>query len=242
MHKRSQRSGRQSTTSRSSRNEDTLERLIERLPPERLAHVFAHPSTTTVRPSPYERLEFLGDSVLGFTIAEALYDRYPGFSEGDLTRVRAAVVSRRACAEVGRRLGLDERLAAIHGVGQVSRSDNVVAAVVEVAIASCYLEFGLDPVRTAVTTAFAEHLERAVEAPGDFKTQLQEELARRGLSVAYAVVEQQGPPHDRVFTSVAVVEGDEAGRGTGRSKKDAEQQAAKQALAALPQPEESAAP
>jgi ribonuclease-3 len=186
-------------------------------------------------------LEFLGDSVLGFTIARALYDRYPGFSEGDLTRVRAAVVSRRACAEVGRRLGLDARLAAMHGEGQVSRSDNVVAAVVEVAIASCYLEYGLGPVEAAVVDAFAEQLERAVEAPGDYKTQLQEELARRGLSVSYAVVEQDGPPHDRVFTCVALVSGEETGRGTGRSKKDAEQEAAKEALAGLELPEGSAA-
>jgi ribonuclease III len=155
--------------------------------------------------------------------------------------VRAAVVSRRACAEVGRRLRLDERMAAMHGVGQVSRSDNVVAAVVEVAIASCYLEFGLEPVRTAVVSAFAEHLARAVETPGDYKTQLQEELARRGLSVTYAVIQQQGPPHDRIFTCVAVVDDDETGRGTGRSKKDAEQEAAKEALGGLLQAESPAA-
>jgi ribonuclease-3 len=155
--------------------------------------------------------------------------------------VRAAVVSRRACAEVGRRLGLDAQMAAMHGAGQVSRSDNVVAAVVEVAIASCYLEFGLEPVRTAVVAAFAEHLARAVETPGDYKTQLQEELARRGLSVSYALVVHQGPPHDRVFTCVAVVDDSEAGRGTGRSKKDAEQEAAKGALAVLLQPETPAA-
>ena len=129
----------------------------------------------------------------------------------------------------------------MHGPGQVSRSDNVVAAVVEVVIASCYLEFGLDAVQAAVVEAFGEQLERAVEAPGDYKTQLQEELARRGLSVAYAVVDQTGPPHDRRFTCVALVAGEEAGRGTGRSKKDAEQEAAKQALDGLELPETSAA-
>jgi ribonuclease III len=213
--------------------------LIERLPPGRLEQVFAHPSTTAERPSPYERLEFLGDSLLGFVIAEFLYERYANFSEGDLTRVRAAVVSRRTCAAVGRALALDERLAQRHPGEKLSGSDNVVAAVVEVAIAVCYLEFGLDAVTAGVVEAFAESLELAVVAPADYKTQLQEELARRSQTVGYSLVEQEGPAHERRFTCIALVNGVQVGSGRGRSKKDAEQGAAKQALAGLGLTEEA---
>jgi ribonuclease-3 len=92
-----------------------------------------------------------------------------------------------------------------------------------------------------VVAAFAGQLEQAVEAPGDYKTQLQEELARRGQTVSYAVAGQEGPPHDRTFTCVAIVDGEQRGSGTGRSKKDAEQAAAKEALAGLTLPESSSA-
>ena len=146
--------------------------------------------------------------------------------------MRAAVVSRKSCAVVARQLrldqdtGLDEKL---------RQSENVLAAVVEVAIALCFLEYGLDAVRPAVVAAFRERVEDALAAPRDYKTRLQEELARRSATVRYVVEDEQGPAHDRTFTCAALIEDEEVGRGTGRSKKEAEQEAARQALELLEQ-------
>jgi ribonuclease III len=185
---------------------------------------------TTERPSPYERLEFLGDSVLGFTIANLLYEEFPQFAEGELTRIRAATVSRKSCAVVARQLGLHEGFADTWHDEALRRSDNVLAAVVEVAIAVCFLQYGLETVRPAVAEAFRNRIEEALAAPADFKTRLQEALARRAATVRYVVEDASGPPHDRTFTCVAVIDDQEVGRGRGRSKKEAEQEAAREAL------------
>ncbi len=206
------------------------------LSPERLARVFAHPSWTGDRSESYERLEFLGDSVLALAIARELYTRFPDFPEGRLTKVRAAVVSRQSCAAVGARLDLGSRLAAIGSdtareeIDRLSKNKNVLAALVEAALGALYLEHGFEPIRVPIVAAFEDRIEYALEQHVDYKTELQEELARLGRRVSYSVVSVDGPAHDRSFTSAAVIDGDEAGVGSGRTKKAAEQEAAREAL------------
>jgi ribonuclease-3 len=105
--------------------------------------------------------------------------------------------------------------------------------VIEAVIGACYLAFGYETTAQAVVEAFAPEIDDAVEHPVDYKSALQELLARRGELVSYAVTDEQGPPHDRTFSVTATIDNVEVGRGTGRSKKDAEQEAAQAALDAL---------
>ncbi len=179
--------------------------------------------------------------MLGLAIAYELYRRFPDQPEGQLAKLRAHVVSRQSCAVVGQQIGLGELLAKRAGDG-VSRDElerlavnqNVLAALVEAALGALYIEHGFEAIRLAILDAFAERMEYALTTYVDYKTELQEELARRALSVSYSVLEVEGPPHDRRFTCAATIDGKPAGVGTGASKKEAEQNAAREALASLP--------
>ena len=227
------------TTSKRSRASPDLAQLIDELPAKRLRNAFTHASWAGHRSESYERLEFLGDSVLGLAIAQELYDRFPDYQEGRLAKIRAHVVSRQSCAVVGRRLQLGDRLAQHGGttdgdeLARLAANRNVLAALVEACLGALYLEHGFEPIREAIVEAFAHRIDYALEGHVDFKTELQEELARRGLAVSYSVVEVEGPPHDRRFTCAAVLDGVEVGVGTGASKKAAEQAAAREALEKL---------
>jgi ribonuclease-3 len=176
---------------------------------------------------------------LGLAIAQELYDRFPDESEGRLAKTRAHVVSRQSCAVVGRRLGLGERLAELAGrtdsdeLERLTRNRNVLAALVEACLGALYLAHGFEPIRAAIVSAFADRIDYALEGHVDFKTELQEELARRGKTVSYSVLEVEGPPHSRTFTCAAVIDEERVGVGTGDSKKAAEQAAARQALEKL---------
>ncbi|MGE5689711.1 MAG: ribonuclease III [Pseudomonadota bacterium] len=210
------------------------------MPPERVEPVFTHSSWAPDRASSYERLEFLGDSVLELAVARALYERYPDFTEGRLAKVRSHVVSRASCAVVAREMGLDERLRRAVSTGlpqeeleRLSHNRNVLAAILEAALAALFLEHGFERIERAVVGAFDSRIEYALTSHVDHKTELQEALARSGRSVVYTVLEIEGPPHDRRFTCAAVVEGEEVGRGAGHSKKAAEQEAASRALERL---------
>jgi len=235
---------RRSTTSprTSSQGDDTrteLERLLEALPAERLEPVFTHSSWAPDRASSYERLEFLGDSVLELAVARALFERFPDFSEGRLAKIRSHVVSRASCAVVGGELGLGRRLTeradgiAEDELERLSQNRNVLAALLEAALAALFLEHGFEPIQAAIVDAFADRIEYAATGHVDHKTELQEALARRGQQVSYSVVQVEGPPHDRHFTCAATIDGEQVGLGTGQSKKAAEQEAARQALESL---------
>ena len=210
--------------------------LTDRLSAELRERVFTHPSFVDDRSQSYERLEFLGDSVLDLAVAQALYERFPQFSEGRLTKAWAYVVSRSSCAEVGRVLGLGDRLSEGKGapagleLEKLGRNHNVLAALVEALLGALYLEHGFERIRGAVVRAFGGRLEYAVTTHVDYKTELQEELARLGRTVSYTLLSAQGPPHERSFTCAAVIDGGQYGIGTGKSKKAAEQAAARQAL------------
>jgi ribonuclease-3 len=213
--------------------------LAAQLDGETVRQVFTHSSWVSERARSYERLEFLGDSVLSLAVTTELYRRFPGHSEGHLARLRAYVVSRATCAKVAKELGLDRLL---HEVGadhdaaeleQLMTNQNVLADVTESLIGALYLTFGFDAVRPAVVESFAEHIDYAEKSYVDFKTELQEQLAKMGTGVTYRVVGFSGPPHDRNFAVEAVVDGETLGRGVGPSKKRAEQEAASQAMAEL---------
>jgi ribonuclease-3 len=177
--------------------------------------------------------------VLELAVARALYERFPEFSEGRLAKVRSHVVSRASCAQVARELGLGERMQdsasglSRDEVERLSLNRNVLAAVLEAALAALFLEHGFEPIEAAIVEAFESQIDYALTGHVDHKTELQERLARLGLSVSYTTLNVEGPPHDRSFTAAAVVDGEVAGTGTGRSKKDAEQGAAKVALERL---------
>jgi ribonuclease III len=216
-----------------------LRELLDALPAELAQNVFTHASWTSTRTESYERLAFLGDSVLSLAITSHIYPLLePDRSgAGELTKIRAQTVSGRSCRAVAERLGVPERLAAAAPAGAAASIPNLVstervlASITEAVIGACYLGFGYDRVAAAVVEAFQAELADALERPVDFKSALQERLARRGALVSYEVVQESGPPHDRTFTISARIDADEIGRGVGRSKKDAEQAAAEEALA-----------
>ncbi len=243
MPRRSRPSGRPSTTSpRTSKVESrSLRELIAELPAELAEAVFTHASWAADRTLSYERLEFLGDSVLELAIARTLFERFPEFSEGRMAKVRSHVVSRASCAVVARKLELGERLRAAGAgfaedeIDRLSENRNVLAALLEAALAAVYLEHGFEAVEPAVVAAFETQIEYALNTHVDHKTELQERLARRGSAVSYTTLKIEGPPHDRAFTAAAIIGSEVVGTGEGRSKKDAEQAAAEQALLGLPE-------
>jgi ribonuclease-3 len=219
-----------------------LNDLLERLPDDLDRQAVTHASWVERRSESYERLAFLGDSVLGLAVTTHLWPRLQADTHGAgrLTKIRAQAVSGRSCREVAERLGLPERLRAaappeVRGpaTDQLSETERVLASVIEAVIGACYLTYGYEETAEAVVEAFGPEIDRALDSPADFKSALQERLARRGALVTYRVTAEEGPPHERVFEVAAVVGGEEIARGSGRSKKDAEQAAAEAAMDAL---------
>lgn len=218
-----------------------LKALLDDLPEDLRQQVFTHASWTDKRAESYSRLAFLGDSVLGLAVTTFLYPRLEAerYGAGRLTKIRAQAVSGPSCRAVAERIGVPERLraAAPEGVGQSAatlvETERVLASVIEAVIGAVYLHNGYDRTANAVVESFMPEIERALEHPVDFKSTLQERLARRGQAVTYEVTAELGPPHDRTFEVVAMVEDEAVGRGSGRSKKHAEQDAAQIALEEL---------
>jgi ribonuclease-3 len=179
--------------------------------------------------------------VLGLAVTSHLYPRLEAerFGAGRLTKIRAQSVSGVSCRAVAERLGVPDKLRASApvGIGQSADSlvetERVLASVIEAVIGACYLNSGYERTAAAVVEAFQPEISNALSNPVDFKSTLQERLARRAEIVEYTVADERGPPHDRTFEVVASVGGTAIGRGTGRSKKHAEQQAARIALDSL---------
>jgi ribonuclease-3 len=219
----------------------TLQQLLNELPDDLSTSALTHASWTARRSDSYERLAFLGDSVLALAVTTHLYPRLGAdeFGAGELTKIRAQSVSGRSCRAVAERLGIPDRLRAAapedsaSAVESLVTTERVLASVIEAVIGACYLAYGYERTAEAVVEAFTPEIDDALEHPGDYKSTLQERLARRGELVSYEVVDEHGPPHDRRFQISAVVGGSEVGRGIGRSKKDAEQEAAREALESL---------
>src|SRR5271165_4546517 len=218
-----------------------LGELLEQLPEELARQVFTHASWSERRSESYARLAFLGDSVLGLAVTAYLYPRLEAerFGAGRLTKIRAQAVSGPSCRSVAERLALPERLRAAAPAGvresaaTITSTERVLASVIEAVIGACYLHAGYERTAEAVVEAFRPEIEQALEHPVDFKSALQELLAQRGTAVSYEIAGEDGPPHERTYVVVARVDGRDLGSGSGRSKKHAEQQAAREAVEAL---------
>ena len=215
----------------------SLAELFADAPDELHRQALSPASWVETRTSSYGRLAFLGDSVLGLSVAALLFTEHPDADIGELTKILNQAVSGRACAEVARELGLPVMLATQapeEGEGlpveTLLASERTLASVCEAVIGACYLSHGFEPTSRAVVEAFSDEVEQATRERLDFKSELQERLARDGDTVNYEVTGEQGPPHDRLFEVRATVEGDEIGIGSGRSKKEAEQAAAQRTL------------
>jgi ribonuclease-3 len=184
-----------------------------------------------------ERLEFLGDSVLGVIITEALYTRHPELPEGQLAKLRAAIVNSRALASLARQLDIGAYLKLGRGeeISGGRDKSSILADAVEAVIGAFYLDRGTEPTRELVLRLFAELLEDAASlgAGLDWKTSLQELAASRQLGIPEYAVLESGPDHEKWFEATAVLAGEGVGEGRGRSKKEAEQNAAEQAWTAL---------
>jgi ribonuclease III len=223
-----------------SSNTESLAELLAELPEDLRRQAFTHASWVEHRSDAYERLAFLGDVVLSLAVSDHLFPRFERYGAGRLTKVRAQAVSGSSCARVARELGVPEELRATAPSGSTGRSadmlvesERVLASVCEAIIGAAYLAFGIERTAPAVVASFAEEIEDALEHPVDYKSVLQERLARRAELVAYRTVSEEGPAHDRSFVAVAEVAGEELGRGEGKTKKAAEQEAALHALDAL---------
>ncbi|APD84279.1 ribonuclease III [Mycobacterium intracellulare subsp. chimaera] len=180
-----------------------------------------------------ERLEFLGDAVLGLTITDELYHRHPDRSEGDLAKLRASVVNTQALADVGRKLcegGLRTSRASWPTVWNRcwARSTSSTGSAWRARLGAIYLEHGIGVAREVILRLFGPLLDAAptLGAGLDWKTSLQELTAARSMGAPSYVVTSTGPDHDKEFTAVVVVADTEYGSGVGRSKKEAEQKAA----------------
>jgi len=184
-----------------------------------------------------ERLEFLGDSVLGLVVTEHLFRANPDVAEGELAKMRAATVSQRALASVARELGLGRFV--LLGKGEQTTGgadkDSILSDTLEAVFGAVYLSHGLEVARELVMRLVGPTLESAARlgAGLDWKTSLQELTSRLGLGTPVYEVEGVGPDHDRTFTARILVEGVERGTGTGTAKKIAEQVAAQAAFEAL---------
>jgi ribonuclease-3 len=183
-----------------------------------------------------ERLEFLGDSILGMVVAEYLYRNFPDRPEGDLTRMRADMVCERSLAMIAERIGLGEHLLLGNGeeTGGGRTRDSILADAVESVIAACFLDGGMEPARKFIDTFVLTDVPVRKLRNADYKTALQELVQQKKNQVlSYALVEESGPDHDKHFVVQVSLNGTVVGIGDGRSKKKAEQAAAHAAIEAL---------
>jgi ribonuclease-3 len=204
--------------------------------PELLAEALIHPSATKRRgvdPHGYERLEFLGDRVLGVIVAELLWRRFPDADEGELTRRHVALVRRETLAGVARAIGLGGHMTASSDEG-MRDNPGVLADLTEAVIAALYIDGGLDAARLFVEKNWGRRLDAAKDPLSDPKTALQEWAQARGLKLpVYRMVEAKGPAHQRRFTVSVSVQGQPDAVASGTTKRAAEAAAASVALACI---------
>lgn len=185
-----------------------------------------------------ERLEFLGDAVLDLVVSDLIFRNHPDFPEGEMTRVRAEVVSEGSLAAIGRRLDLGHYLLLGRGEDKSGGrdKDSLLANAFEALIGAVYSDGGIEAARAMVERQLAATVARSAKCKAgiDFKTRLQEHLqARFGKPPSYRLLQAEGPDHRKLYTVAVEFAGDMIGQGEGRTKKGAEQEAARQALAKL---------
>ena len=205
--------------------------------PQLLVTSLTHSSVANSRVESNERLEFLGDAVLGMVVCEELYRRFDDWLEGDLTKVKSVVVSRRICAEIADEIGLTDLLILGNGVGTKSAlPTSLRAAVFEAVVGAMFVDGGLDPAKCFILATMSSHLDRsaASQTHDNFKSALQQ-YAQQRLSATphYEPLDEQGPDHSKCFEICVVIGGERFPSAWGPSKKEAEQEAAKRALETL---------
>jgi ribonuclease III len=207
--------------------------------PELLRGALTHASGANTRLASNERMEFLGDAILGLITCEQLYLRFPEYQEGDLTKVKSAVVSRRTCAQFAKELGLGEFLflgRGMHGGDSNSVPSNMLADTYESLVAAIYLDGGLEVARAFILKQLGPEIEAVAEeeAGGNFKSQLQQ-VAQREFNATpqYVLLDEKGPDHSKCFKIAAVIGRYTHAGAWGRTKKEAEQRAAMNALAQI---------
>ena len=205
--------------------------------PELLREALTHASLADHRLQSNERLEFLGDAVLGYVVCEYLFNHYPDFHEGDMTKIKSAVVSRRACAKVSRAMGLDELLNLGKGMsGRPVLPSSVAAAAVESVIAAIYLDGGIEPAQAFIL----EHMVPLIEAAADsahhqnYKSALQQHAQQTSPHhPLYILLDEKGPDHAKCFEVCVEIDGRRFASAWANAKKEAEQRAAYNALVEL---------
>jgi len=200
-----------------------------------LQKALTHSSNRSDQGLSNERMEFLGDAILGMVISEHLFHRYQGFSEGELTAIKSVVVCQRTLARHSRLLGFDKHLSVGRGMSDARRLPNsVVANVFEAIVAAIYLDGGIEPARQFMFRNLADDVEEAERTKHEtnYKSLLQQIVQRElGCTPLYRVIEEAGPDHAKSFRVVTVINDIEYGTGWGRNKKEAEQRSAKESIA-----------
>ena len=199
-----------------------------------LSSALTHASASDGRLSSNERLEFLGDAILDLVVCEELYKTYPKYLEGELTKIKSVVVSRRTCARVARRLDLTSLLRVGKGMtGREQLPGSLAAAVVESCIAAIYLDGGIEPARRFILETMGSHIDKAANSHHhhNYKSQLQQYAQRHmNATPAYEILDEQGPDHSKCFEVAVSIRGRRFPSAWGPSKKHAEQLAALRAL------------
>jgi ribonuclease-3 len=201
-----------------------------------LLSALTHSSVASTRTQSNERMEFLGDSILGMIVCENLFRKYPEYLEGELTKIKSIVVSRRVCAKISRHLALDECLIVGRGMLKSAMPRSLMSDVFEAIVAAIYLDGGIE----VASRFIMEHLEPEIRLAadghhgGNYKSSLQQ-VAQRELkgTPVYRLVNEFGPDHSKQFCVAAEIAGKRYAPAWGRNKKEAEQRAAGNALAEL---------
>ncbi|MGJ8637409.1 MAG: ribonuclease III [Phycisphaerales bacterium] len=204
---------------------------------ELLQRAFIHASVTDSRLSSNERLEFLGDAILGMIVCERIFSRYPNYLEGEMTKIKSHAVSRATCATLAIDLGLDQLIRVGKGMkNQSALPSSLAAAITEAVIAALYLDGGMEAVRNFLEPLIDPLIDAAVDSghQHNFKSVLQQHIQKlHGVSPSYQILSEKGPDHDKSFQIGVQILGEQYEPSWGQSKKQAEQQAAMNALRAL---------
>ena len=203
--------------------------------PELLRGALTHASGANTRLASNERMEFLGDAVLGLVVCEQLYLRFPEYQEGDLTKIKSVVVSRRTCAHIARQLNLGDYLFLGKGLHpHMAVPANMQADVYESLVGAIFLDGGLEPARHFILQYMGPEIEQVAEGAhgGNFKSVLQQVAQREfGATPQYLLLDEKGPDHSKCFKVAAQIGRHTYSGAWGRTKKEAEQKAAMNALA-----------
>lgn len=205
--------------------------------PTFLREALTHASSANHRLSSNERLEFLGDAILGAIVCESLFLRYPEYLEGELTRVKSVVVSRQTCAKISKHLALDNFLVMGKGMGsQEETPSSVLADVFESLVGAIFLDGGMEAAKTFILRHLEAEIDSTVDGQGgvNYKSQLQQVAQRQfGETPTYMLLDEKGPDHSKCFKISAQIGRLRYAPAWGRNKKDAEQRAAMNALGQL---------